>query len=249
MKTYKTSDIAGMMGVHPNTVRLYESLALIPKPLRKANGYRVFTDFHLQQFKLARLAFKVEVLQNGLRKKMVAMVKASARGEFDQARALAQEYLAQIHQEILGAREAITIVTGLIKGHINEEDSLFMYKRKEVSDLLRISMDTLRNWELNGLIAVGRKENGYRMYTNQDVQRLKVIRTLRCANYSLEAILNMLARLSQNPMADIEKALDTPKENTDIISVCDQLITSLTIAEENTRQVLQMLATMKNKFS
>ena len=43
MNTYKTSEIAAAIGVHPNTVRLYEELGLIPKPQRLSNGYRVFT--------------------------------------------------------------------------------------------------------------------------------------------------------------------------------------------------------------
>lgn len=70
MNTYKTSEIAAAIGVHPNTVRLYEELGLIPKPQRLPNGYRVFTELHVEQFRLARLAFRVEVLQNGLRKKL-----------------------------------------------------------------------------------------------------------------------------------------------------------------------------------
>lgn len=75
MNTYKTAAIAKTIGIHSNTVRLYEELELIPKPERQANGYRVFTDFHIEQFRLARLAFQIEVLQNGLRKKIVQMVK------------------------------------------------------------------------------------------------------------------------------------------------------------------------------
>lgn len=47
-ETFRTSEIAALIGVHPNTVRLYEELELIPKPERLLNGYRVFTDFHLQ---------------------------------------------------------------------------------------------------------------------------------------------------------------------------------------------------------
>lgn len=31
MNTYKTSGIARRIGIHPNTVRLYEELGLIPK--------------------------------------------------------------------------------------------------------------------------------------------------------------------------------------------------------------------------
>ena len=69
MNTYTTSEVAKIIGIHPNTVRLYEEWGLIPKAERKANGYRVFTDFHIEQFRLARTAFQIEVLQNGLRKK------------------------------------------------------------------------------------------------------------------------------------------------------------------------------------
>lgn len=71
MNTYKTAEIAAIIGIHPNTVRLYEELQLIPKPERESNGCRVFTDFHIEQFRLARLAFQIEVLQNGLLKKMI----------------------------------------------------------------------------------------------------------------------------------------------------------------------------------
>ena len=67
MTSYKTAEVAAIIGVHPNTVRLYEKLELIPKPERLSNGYRVFTDFHIKQCKLIRLAFQVEILQNGLR--------------------------------------------------------------------------------------------------------------------------------------------------------------------------------------
>ena len=41
MATYKTAEVAAMIGVHPNTVRLYEKMKLIPKPERLSNGYRV----------------------------------------------------------------------------------------------------------------------------------------------------------------------------------------------------------------
>ena len=85
MNTYKTSEIAHSIGIHPNTVRLYEKLELIPKPKRMANGYRVFTDFHMEQIKFARMALKIEVLQNGLRKQAIVIIKTSSSGNFDKA--------------------------------------------------------------------------------------------------------------------------------------------------------------------
>ena len=63
MKKYRTSEVAEMMGIHPNTVRLYEEWGLITKPVREENGYRVFTDLHLCQIQAARLGFEIEILQ------------------------------------------------------------------------------------------------------------------------------------------------------------------------------------------
>lgn len=247
MKTYKTAEIAAVIGIHPNTVRLYEELELIPKPERQPNGYRIFTDFHVEQFRLARLAFRVEVLQNGLRKKIIQTVKASAAGDFDGALALTQEYLKQIRQERDNAEEAIKIVGEILSGTPHNKKQLF--KRKEVSEYLDISMDTLRNWEMNGLLTVRRKQNGYRVYTDKDIRRLKIIRALRCANYSLEAILGLLSQLDQNPDVDIKTALNTPREEDGIIAVCDRLIVSLSAAEDNARQMILMLERMKIIFS
>ena len=246
METYKTAEVAAIIGIHPNTVRLYEKLQLIPKPERLSNGYRVFTDFHIEQCRLVRIAFQVEVLQNGLRKKIVKMIKVSATGDFDAAVLLINEYIKQIRQERTNAEEAIEIVKQLFSG--NTQPYTHHLKRKEVSEALNISMDALRNWEMNGLLTVKRKENGYRVYTNDDIQRLKIIRSLRCANYSLEAILRLLRQLDQNPDTDIRAALNTPKQSDDIISVCDRLIVSLSEAEKNAYTILSILQDMKIRF-
>ena len=246
MNRYRTSEIAKIIGIHPNTVRLYEELELIPKPDRMPNGYRVFTDLHIEQFRLARLAFQVEVLQNGLRKKIVQMIKVSAAGDYDKALELTEGYRMQLRQEIANAEEAIDIVKRILDGR--QEENVHTMKRKDGSEYLNISMDTLRNWEMNGLLTVRRRQNGYRVYTDDDIRRLKIIRSLRCANYSLEAILTMLGQVSKYPGIDIKRALDTPKEDTEIIAVCDKLVTSLTKAESNAEKMLDKLKEMKSKF-
>lgn len=247
MNTFTTSEIARSTGIHPNTVRLYEEIGLIPKPERKPNGYRVFTEFHMQQIKFARLALKVEVLQNGLRKQAITVIKTSASGNFDKAINLTERYLRQIRKEQKNAEEAIAITEKLLSCDIQEQESIVM-TRKETADDLQISMDALRNWEMNGLLTVKRKQNGYRIYTDEDIRRLKIIRSLRCANYSLEAILRMLNTLSDNPEADIREVIDTPKENDEIISVCDKLLTSLHYAEQNAETMLVHLRKMKKLF-
>lgn len=246
-KTYKTSEVAKIIGIHPNTVRMYEDLELISKPIRKDNGYRVFTDLHIYQFKLARKVFEVEVLQNGLRKKAIAIVKMLAKQDFDGSIVLTNEYIKSIKKEIANANEAVDIAGKLINGLNHEKE--FNLKRKEVSELLGITMDTIRNWEMNGLVNVKRQENGYRIYTYKDIQRLKVIRSLKCGNYSLSAIHRMLNKLSENNEADINEILNSPDENEDIISVCDKLINSLNLAVQNAEEILEMLYKMKRKYS
>ncbi|NLW11666.1 MAG: MerR family transcriptional regulator [Clostridiaceae bacterium] len=246
--TYSTSEIAKLIGIHPNTVRLYEELELIPIPRRKPNGYRIFEDIHLEQFRLARTALQVGVLQNGLRKRAMEIVKVSAAGDFDQAIKLAEQYLRQIQYEITNAEEAIRITEQILNGSEQPDNSVCL-TRKETADYLQISIDALRNWEMNGLLKIKRRENGYRVYTDEDLKTLKIIRSLRCANYSLSAILRMLNTLSDNPGANIRVVIDSPNTSDDIISVCDKLLTSLSNAEQNASRMLSRLHAMKNKFS
>ena len=247
MNTYTTAKVATIIGIHPNTVRMYEEWGLIPLAERKSNGYRIFTDFHIEQLKLARIAFQVEVLQNGLRKKAVEIIKLSANREFDQALLLAEEYRSQIQREQRNAEESIVIAKQILSGHAAEQ-TLFL-KRKEVSDYLDIPMDTLRNWERNGLLQVERKQNGYRVYTSNDIAQLKMIRTLRLANYSLEAILRMLNALEHNSQADMKQILNTPQVDADIVSVCDKLMVSLRDADENAKKMIKIITEMKERFS
>ena len=116
MKTYRTAQVAQMIGIHPNTVRLYEELGLISRPERRANGYRVFTDLHIAQFFLARTALRVEVLQNGLRANAVEIVKASAAGEFDRALLLTGRYEETLKSERENAEEALRIAGEILSG-------------------------------------------------------------------------------------------------------------------------------------
>lgn len=246
MNTYKTIDIARIIGIHVNTVRLYEKCGLIPKPERLGNGYRVFTDLHIEQFRLARAALQVEVLQNGLRKQAVDIIKVSALGNYEKAMELTRRYIAQIDIEKANAEEAIRITHSILSGMSESNVGVQRtYRRKEAADILGVTIDTLRNWELNGLFTIKRTENRYRVYTEEDMLRLKIIRSLRCANYSLSAILRMLQALSDDPQTNIRIAINTPKEDDDIIRSCDKLLTSLNEAKNNAFYVTCQIEKMK----
>lgn len=242
--TYSTSQIAKIVGLHPNTVRMYEEWGLIQKPERKKNGYRVFNNVHIKQFELARKALQIEVLQAGLRKRMMNAVKQSAQYQFDEAIELVDKYIQIAKQEIEHAKEAACLSQEL---YLESYVSGSLYKRAQAAKELGLTIDTIHNWEMNGLIQVKRKENGYRVYDENDMNRLKIIRSLRCANYSLSAILRMLNKLEfeQKHASEMFDLLNTPDEDESIISACDRLVVSLQNAIENAYDVKEILEDIK----
>jgi DNA-binding transcriptional MerR regulator len=114
--------------------------------------------------------------------------------------------------------------------------------------MLGITIDVLRDWERNGLLSVPRSQNGHRIYGLQEMNRLKIIRTLRNAHYSIMSILRMLNRLDQGER-NIRAAIDTPGEEEDIVCAADRYITALNMAGNDAREMLEMLEDMGNSFA
>lgn len=63
MKVYRTSDVAKIIGVHNNTILAYEKSGYISNVERSKNGYRIYTDKHIEQIKLARLVLKNDIVK------------------------------------------------------------------------------------------------------------------------------------------------------------------------------------------
>jgi DNA-binding transcriptional MerR regulator len=225
MKTYRTKEVANLIGIHPNTVRFYEEVGLITRPERSKNGYRIYSDLHIWQMRLIRLALRAEVLQNGLRDKVIEIIKRCAALDLSGAMAAATEYESMLLCEIKNTKDALSSVQDILNGK-NEADNICL-KRTKAAISLGITVDTLRNWERNGLITVKRQENGYRVYNGSDLKLLNIIRTLRCANYSLSSILRLINSLNDQKTVNLKRILNTPSDNEDIVSVCDSLDISL----------------------
>ncbi|MGM0215993.1 MerR family transcriptional regulator [Enterococcus sp. AZ109] len=247
MGYYTTSQVAKLVNLHPNTIRRYEEWELIPKPKRAVNGYRIFTDYHVELIQLARIAFEIEILQSGLRQKMWKVIRALATYDFQLANQNLTDYQTAVNQEIDRAHEAIEIVEGMLQNAVDENIPKSL-TRSEAAAYLEVTVDALRNWELNGLLTVKRSANRYRIYNETDLNRLRIIRTLRAANYSLESILRLLLTLDQRCVSSIKNVLETPKPDEDLIAVCDQLLTSLELAQKNAIIVRQKIALLKAHY-
>jgi DNA-binding transcriptional MerR regulator len=231
-----------MVGVHANTVRFYEEMQLIPKPERKANGYRVYTEQHLLGLQLVRIAFRAEILSGNLRKNAINIVKTSALGDYDAAIQKTLAYQASINIEINKAQEAVHLTEKILNGE-GADRSTTIFGRREAAAQIGVTFDVLRDWERNGLLEIPRRGNR-REYGVSEMNRLKIIAMLRNANYSQAAILRMFKKLEWGE-ADLLAAIDTPEQDDDIISVADHYITSLSGALADTGEMLQQLEALK----
>ena len=248
-KDYLTAkDLAVAVGCHVNTVHLYEKWAFIPPvPRDPANNYRMYSPYHLEQFKLAYLALKYPY--PGGKEVVLDLVYAARDRELEKARALADRYREQIASERAQAEAAIAYLERWLAGEnlVQVEKPLWIGDAAELLDLTR---DTLRSWERDGLIEVPRDAgNGYRLYGPEQIGRLRVIRVLVNAGYSHMAVLRLMLRLDRGEDVDPRQALDTPRADEEIFHITDQWLTAL--AGERARVeaiVAQIEAMMAMRF-
>lgn len=236
---YTTSEIAALFNLHPNTVRLYEKWELISTPNRKKNGYRVFTAEHIRQIEILRLALRAEVIQGGLRKSAIEIIKTVAKREYYEAYELSLFYLKKIDSEIEFTQNAIKITNNLLSDNDKSTETSEL-SRRQTALKLGITVDTLRNWERNGLIKIKRQKNGYRIYNETDIKYLTIIRELRIANFSLTSILRMINNLQYGKIENVEGILDCPEDGEFIISVCDRLQSSLKNLKQDALTLIDM---------
>lgn len=65
-------------------------------------------------------------------------------------------------------------------------------KIKEISERTQLTAGNIRFYEKKGLLHPGRKENGYRDYTEEDLERLKQIQNLRMMGFAVEQVRDCL---------------------------------------------------------
>ncbi|WP_350344626.1 MerR family transcriptional regulator [Proteinivorax tanatarense] len=85
------------------------------------------------------------------------------------------------------------------------------YNIGEIAELYNIGPDSLRYYEKKGLISPARSDNGYRVYTLNDIWKLNIIKDLRKLNFSTNQIKNYLKT------RDIRSTINLMETKIDII--------------------------------
>lgn len=241
----RTQEIAKTLGVHANTIRNYEAWGYLPKIPRGENGYRQYAPIHLEQARLACLALQWPSLND--RSLLIDMVKCAADGDFGTAMELAYKYLAAVRVERTYAEAAIEFLEHWAAGRWIEAPQRRVHIN-EAATRLNVTVDMLRNWERSGLLNVPRDPaNGYRLYGAAEFGRIRVIRTLVQAGYSLMAILRMLSRFDAGDTSNLRQALDLPLEesaNEAIEIAADRWLSSLVAMEDRAQALIGQIGVL-----
>ncbi|MBN1250364.1 MAG: MerR family transcriptional regulator [Anaerolineae bacterium] len=245
-RTYlRTAEVAKAVGVHPNTVRMYEAWGLLPPVPRTPSGYRKFTPAHVEQMRLARLVFQGPWPGRAIRQSAVALVKQAASGDLGGALESAYRHQAIVQAERARAEVAVQLLQRWAQGTAADATRSPLHIGA-VAALLGVSRDMLRGWERDHLIRVPRDpHNGYRLYSAREIGRLRVIRMLRQAGYSTMAILRMLLQLDEGAAPEaLRGVLDTPRPDEDVYQAADQWLTTLMDWESRSVALVTLLERM-----
>jgi len=228
----RTSDLSRAVGASPNTVRRYVERGLLPPVDRTPKGYRRFNEWHLDCLHVARAFYTNAYPGRAIRASGMRVVKAAVADDWVRALHLADDHLALVRAERARANDAVA----LLERWANAAATAEAGERLRIGDAARhlgVTIDVLRNWERNGLVAIPRDpSNRYRLYGPAELARLEVVRMLGRAGYSLMSILRMLLQLDQGSATDLRHLLDTPRADEDVFGATDRWLSTLRREEE-----------------
>ncbi|HET9979601.1 MAG TPA: MerR family transcriptional regulator [Ktedonobacterales bacterium] len=245
----RTTDLARAAGVHSNTVRRYEQRGLLPPAERGANGYRRFSQRHLDCLRVARAVQMDTYPGRAFRVSAAPILRRALADDWAGALERGDAHLAFVRAERAQAEAAAELLEGWAAGSEGASDGRPL-RIGQVARLLGVSIDMLRNWERNGLITIPRNdENRYRAYRPTDISRLRVIRLLSRVGYSHMAILRMMLQLDRGERTDLRRALDTPRPDEDVYGASDRWLSTLATQEEVARRLASLLAEIVTRRS
>lgn len=242
----RTGDLAKALGVHVNTIRLYEASGFLAPVPRGSNGYRCYSALHLEQARLAHLVLRWPYV--GDKQPLITLVQSAAHGDPGMAMEFAYQYMAQIRVERTYAEAALEFLERWAAGHRIDTSPHPMHIR-EAAAHLNVSVDMLRNWERNGLLTVPRDPtNGYRLYGSAEFGRLRVIRMLVRCGFSLMAILHMLQHIDSGNTGNLRDALNVSHDTKFVAVIADRWLASLLELEQRTQHIIAQIGRMIEMF-
>lgn len=236
-----TSQIARAAGIHPNTVRLYAEWGFLARPERGPNGYRRWRREDLEQALFAREALHGLWPGPRIRRSALELVRIAASRGAAAAVPAATEHVQLVQEERRRARQAARALEAWAKSRKPRRRERELSAR-EACAAEDITPDQLRNWERNRLLVPGHDPaTGYRRYGSEELGRLRVVRTLLLAGYSVAALLRMCLELDEGRTEGLAALLDKPRPGEEVFTAFDRWQGFLAEQEKRAHRLLASL--------
>ena len=190
----RTIDLARAAGISVQQVRNYEALGLLPPAERSKSGYRLYTQRHLVALKTARSLVPGYGWQ-----RTPAIMQALHRGDLGTALATIDAR----HAELAGKRrecdQTLSALHTLAAQPAPVQSSRYPQKFRvgEAAKQVGVRVSALHFWEQQALLhPVREKSSRYRLYDEQQMQRLRIVVLLREAGYGFDVIQSVLNELA-----------------------------------------------------
>jgi MerR family transcriptional regulator, copper efflux regulator len=109
----------------------------------------------------------------------------------------------------------------------------------EVAEIVGLSLRTIRHYEEVGVVPpTGRTDGGFRLYSDDDIERLQLVKQLKPLQFSLEELRDIVA--TRDAVALEGPGREVERERLDMFAAvadqrCEQLRDQLVAAEEAAR--------------
>ena len=197
-----TGALAAQLGIHPNTLRWYESAGYLPTVPRTPGGYRRYGPELVRLARIVRESQPLLRLFGPIRRAtFVFLNKYRDEGAPPYSSALQRldELIALLRDEHRLALDALAALERFRRGEQTPpRGSGPLRPIGLVAAETGLTRDRIINWERDGLCRYPRSPAGYRLFGAEEIDRLLIIRSCRTAGFSLTAIRRLLRAIDEH---------------------------------------------------
>ena len=191
----RTIDLARATGISVQQVRNYEAWGLLPAASRSKSGYRLYTQRHLAALKTAR-----GMVGGYSWQRTSAIMQALHQGNLSASLSLIDSRHAELANKRLQVEQTLSALHALAAQPASLQSAHPSSQGLRVGEAARqvgARVSALHFWEQQGLLyPVRDRDSRYRLYGEQQMQRLRVIVLLREAGYNFDVIQSVLDEMA-----------------------------------------------------
>ncbi len=190
---FRTVDLARAINISVQQVRNFEDQGFLPAVERGANGYRRYTQQHMDAIKAAHAMIK------GYGWRTAQAIMAAFHQINHQT---AFNLINQHHAKLDTIRQQLDQTLSLLKAVADQLPPSQRHQQRllvgEAAKTVGVPISALRFWEQQGLLQPLRQQaNKYRYYDERQLRRLRIIVLLRQAHADFGSIRTTLETLDQ----------------------------------------------------